>query len=112
MNKANPQFNFLYDYITNILSTCGYDNLSEDSKKEYLPQFVAHAESRIGAALLPKLNESAAKKMVKMIEEEKSTPEEWQDFWKESVPDYEDILKSTLNEFAEELKQIFVDIKK
>jgi hypothetical protein len=108
----NKQFDFLHDYIMQALSACGYDNLSEELKKEYVPQFVAHAETRIGAALLPSLTESMAKEMAELLKSDKTTPDDWANFWQKNVPNYPEIVKKTLADFAEELKQIFADIKK
>ena len=112
MPDKNQQFDFLHDYIMQALSACGYDNLSEDLKKEYVPQFVAHAETRIGAALLPHLTESGAKEMADMLKNEKTTPEDWAKFWLRNIPGYQNIVQQTLADFAVELKQIFADIKK
>lgn len=112
MPDKNQQFDFLHDYIMQTLSACGYENLSENLKSEYVPQFIAHAETRIGAALLPSLTEAGAKEMAGLLKSEKVTPEDWANFWQKNVPNYPEIVKKTLADFAEEMKQIFADIKK
>jgi len=112
MPENNKQFDFLHDYIMQVLSACGYNDLSEELKKDYVPQFVAHAETRIGAALLPFLKESSAKEMADLLKKEKATPDDWANFWAKSVPGYQETVKKVLEDFAVELKQIFADIKK
>ena len=112
MPEKNQQFDFLHDYIMQVLSACGYNDLSEDLKKEYVPQFVAHAETRIGAALLPFLKEAGAKEMAGLLKNEKAAPDDWANFWAKNVPSYQETVKKTLEDFAVELKQILADIKK
>jgi len=112
MPDKNQQFDFLHDYIMQALSACGYDNLSEELKAEYVPQFVAHAETRIGAALLPHLKEAGAKEMTDLLKNDKVTPEDWTSFWAKNVPNYQETVQKTLADFAVELKQVFADIKK
>jgi len=102
--SANPQFDFFHDYIVQLLAQNGYNNLGDDLKKEFVPQFVAHAEVRIGAALLPLLKSEAAGKMRKLLAGKKTTAQDWADFWTENVPNYEEVVKKALQDFAVELK--------
>ena len=53
--KKGEDFSFLEEYVLQIIKQYGYDSLSEDSKKELFPQFMAQAETRLGAKLLPLL---------------------------------------------------------
>jgi len=112
MSQKNRQFDFLHDYIIQVLADCGYNDLSEDLKRDYVPQFIAHAETRIGAELLPLLKESMAKDMANLLKSDRTAPEEWAKFWAKNVPNYQDIVQKVLTDFAVELKQILADVKK
>lgn len=104
-------FDFLRDYIEEVLRQNGFGNLSEETKKEFMPRFVAQAELRLGAALLPLLSESAAKEMAKMIEAQENSPEKWSQFWQKNVEDFNGVVEKTLKDFAEEMKQATSNIK-
>lgn len=108
---VNPQFDFFHDYVVQLLAQNGYNNLSDDLKKEFVPQFVAHAEVRIGAALLPLLKPASASKMEKLLASKKATAQDWADFWSESAPNYEEVVKKALLDFAAELKQMLAGVR-
>ena len=105
------QFGFLHEYILDVLKQNGYNDLSDDVKQEFIPQLVAHAETRIGASLLPKLNEQSAQKMVDMTDKGSTTPEEWEKFWQDNVSDFSEIIKKTLEGFSVEVKELLSKIK-
>lgn len=102
MATQNP----LETLILNVLNENGFDKLDEESKKAYLPQYVAQAEQRLGAALLPLLNEEAAKKFVELTNQE-TAPETWWNFWQTNVVDFEAVVKRVLSDFALEIKESF-----
>lgn len=106
----NPQFDFFHDYIVRLLVQNGF-NLSNNLQKELVPQFVAHAEVRIGAALLPLLKPEAADKMQKLLDNKNTVAQDWVDFWKENVPNYEEVVKKALQDFAVEVKGILTGVK-
>lgn len=109
--STSPQFDFFHEYITKLLAQNGYDNLSVGVQQEFVPQFVAHAQVRIGAALLPLLKPEAAKKMEKLIASKKATAQDWADFWSDSVPNYEEVVKKALQDFAVEVKGVLAGVK-
>jgi hypothetical protein len=102
MATQNP----LEELIVNILNEVGFDKLDEEAKKEYFPQFMAAAEQRIGASLLPLLNEESASVFVKLSQKE-TAPQEWWDFWQTNVPNFTEVVKQALTEFANEVKESF-----
>lgn len=109
----NPaaNFDFLQNYVEETLRQSGFGNLSEEMKKEFMPRFVAQAELRLGAALLPLLSESSAKEMSKMIDARENNPEEWLKFWQRNIKDFDNVAQKVLKDFAEEIKQMANDIK-
>ncbi len=103
MDMQAPQFNFLHDYIEKIIEESGaFDSLAEETRNEFIPQFVAEAERRIGIAVMPELNEVAAKEFTALLESEDTTAEQLQTFWQKYVPDLDKIVKITLEAFKKE----------
>lgn len=111
MTKEQQQFDFLNEYILNVLKQNGYDDLEDSVRQEFVPQLVAHAETRLGASLLPKLDETSAQKMIDLTKDENTTPEEWEKFWQENVSDFSEVVKKTLEDFSIEIKELLSKIK-
>lgn len=97
-------FDFLRDFVEEVLKQNGFVNLSEETKKEFMPRFVAQAEVRLGAALLPLLSEPAAREMAKMIDSQENNPEKWREFWQKNVKDFSGVAEKTLKDFAAEVQ--------
>lgn len=103
MAQQNP----LEELVIDILNNNGFDKLDAEAKKEYIPQFMAQAEQRIGAALLPLLNENSATKFVELSKKD-TTPDQWWKFWQDNVPNFTDTVKQALEQFAAEVKESMV----
>lgn len=101
-----PQFDFLTEYVLDLLKQNGMEGLTDEQKNVYIPQLLATAEERIGMALLPKLSDEQLKTFSRMVETEGTTPEAWSAFWKGSVPNFEGEVKMVLKQFAEEVRGI------
>jgi len=101
--SSNP----LENYVLNILKENGYDKLDEADQKLYLIQFTAEAERRMGAELLPLLDEKSAKKFTELMEKENTSQEEWGKFWVANVPDFQNLIKKVMKDFAAEVRQSF-----
>jgi len=99
--------NFIHEYVVKALNENGFDKLAPEAQKEYLPQFVAQAEQRIGAVLLPMLNEEAANAFAELSQKNNATADDWWEFWNANVPDFAGVVKKTLDEFTQEIKQAF-----
>ena len=108
--SATPQLDFFHEYIVSLLTQNGY-NLNDNLQKEFVPQFVAHAQVRVGAALMPLLKAGAVKNMEQLLEGTKTAAENWADFWKENVPNYEAVVKKTMQEFAKEVGGVVANVK-
>ncbi len=105
MAQTTHQFDFLIEYVLALLDENKIE-LSEEQKKIYVPQILAQVEMRLGSKLLPQLDGKQTDKFVKLSNNENTTPEEWKNFWYESVPSFEEDVKDILVEFAEKTKQI------
>ncbi|MBI2437015.1 MAG: hypothetical protein HYV41_04730 [Candidatus Magasanikbacteria bacterium] len=106
----DTQFDFLKLYIEKTLDEAGFDKMTEETRAQYVPQFVAEAERRIGLALMPRLPGEAAMELEQLLGKEDINPEEMQQFWKKYVPDFDEVLQKTLTDFAEELKEVVAQI--
>jgi len=100
------QKNFLEVYLLQVLNENGFEKLDDDAKKTYFPQFMAQAEQRLGSALLPLLNEDSANQFVELTKKN-ADPDTWFNFWHDHVPNFDEVVKKTLNEFATEIKSAF-----
>ena len=102
-----PTQNPIEELVVDILNKNGFDKLDQAAQKEYLPQFIAQAEQRIGSALLPLLNEQSAKQFLELSKKE-TAPEEWWSFWQANVPNFAEVVREALSGFAQEIKASFV----
>ena len=98
--------NPLEQYVLDALNKFGFSKLSEEDQKTFFTQFMAEAERRIGIAVMPLLNEQSAKEFSRLLEKE-TTPDEWFQFWNEKVPNFMDVVKNTMDKFAEEVSASF-----
>jgi len=112
MAEEIQEFNFLESYIHQLLDEHGFEGLTEETRDEYLPQFVGEAQRRIGLAVLPKLDEAAAKELAELVKAEDVTPEKLRAFWEEKVPDFESIVKETLDAFSVEFAKVMSGLAK
>lgn len=97
--------NLLENYVADVLKANGFENLSEENKKIFLPQFTAEAEKRIGLAILPLLTVETAKELEAMSKKE-TTPEEWWTFCSANIPNFITVVGDTLKQYAEEVKEV------
>ncbi|MBT3539430.1 hypothetical protein HOF40_01605 [Candidatus Parcubacteria bacterium] len=108
--QSDVKFDFLRSFIEKTLEGAGLESLTEETKDQYLPQFVAEAERRVGLALIPELDPSAAGELKKVFELPEPDPEAIRNFWKTHVSNFDEIVKKTLEDFAVELKQTLSQI--
>ncbi len=102
MAQQNP----LEELVLNVLNENGFDKLDEEAQKEFFPQYLAQAQQRIGAALLPLLTEESAKQFVELSKKE-TNPEKWWEFWQANVPNFNNVVKEALAGFAQDVQESF-----
>lgn len=95
-----PQTPFLTQVAERVLAT-GFDELTDAQKEQYVPTLASLIEERIGIELLPKLNEEQTEQFVDLVENEKTTPGEWRDFWSAAVPSFEEVVAGIVGEFVQ-----------
>lgn len=104
MNTTANQFSFLEQFVLDALRAKGFDKMSPEDQTAMLPQFVAEAERRLGLAAMPALHkEEDVVEFTEMLERSTVTPEEWLAFWHKAVPQFDTLVKKTLDAFVEEL---------
>lgn len=101
-----PQFDFLTEYVLELLKANGFANLTDQQRNVYVPALLAQVQERLGAEFLPKLSVENQNKFAALVEAESVNTDEWKKFWYEAVPNFEEQLKVVLAGFAEEVKQI------
>jgi hypothetical protein len=106
----DTQFDFLKMYIEKILDDAGFDKMTEETRAQYVPQFMAEAQRRVGLALMPHLDSDATDDLEKILKNDQLSSGVMQEFWKKHVPDFEVILQKTLADFSVELKQTLAEI--
>ncbi|OGH88275.1 MAG: hypothetical protein A3J93_02025 [Candidatus Magasanikbacteria bacterium RIFOXYC2_FULL_42_28] len=103
VQTTNP----IEEYVLEALKANGFEKMNDEAQATYFPQFVAHAEQRLGAALLPFMNEKSANEFAKLMKNSKIDPKVWWQFWEKNVPNFVEVVKKTLADFAVEVKQAF-----
>ncbi len=100
------QFDFLTQYVLELLNSNGFSNLSETQKNVYIPALMSQVQERLGTAFLPQLSSADQNKFAAMVEAESVNVSEWRNFWYAAIPDFDEQLKVVLAGFAEEVTQI------
>lgn len=88
-----------------VLTQLGLGDIGDEERKKYLPRLVHQIEYRLGAALLPLVPDSAAPEFEKLLDAD-ADAQTWLDFWKRSLPNFEDEVKKVLANFAKECQTI------
>lgn len=104
------QFDFLHSYINTLLDESGFEEMSEETRNQYIPMFVAEAERRLGIALLPMLSAEQTEELANKGKDENITAEALADFWAQAIPDFKKIVEKTLTEFAVEFKKTLKNV--
>ncbi len=98
------QFDFLETAIHSMMDEAGFAEMSEETRKQFLPQFVAEAERRIGLAYTAVLDDAGAYAFADLFVGEDVDQAAVQAFLSTHVPNYQALANETLNTFAAEFK--------
>ena len=104
MAQELVQFDYLTVFINKILDDAGMENMAEELRDEFVPKFVAEAYKRLGVVLFPLLNKEQIEAYGKLMERSDVEDSMVFDFWKSALPNFEQLVQETLNQFATELK--------
>lgn len=111
MHSLTSQLDYLETFVSTLLDDHGFSEAPEELRNAYIPQFVTEAQNRMGAALMPKLSEEAGKELADMLNNNELTQEQLKAFWEKHVPDYEQIVALTLDQFATEVGEVLAEIR-
>ncbi len=103
---SKPEYSFLEQYVLTVLEESGFGQLSEANRRVYLPQLVAEAEYYLGLYLMPKLSTEGADKFAALANSGETSPEKWQKFWQEAIPNFDAEVKNVLIKFADRVRNI------
>lgn len=99
IQPANP----LEQFVLEALNKQGFDKMKEGDQKMFFPQFMTEAERRVGLVLAPRLTAESADEFQKLMLKENSTSDDWYNFWSKNVPDFMELVKKALADFAVEM---------
>ncbi|PIR75239.1 MAG: hypothetical protein CO030_01645 [Candidatus Magasanikbacteria bacterium CG_4_9_14_0_2_um_filter_42_11] len=111
MAQQVKQFSFLESQIYAMMDEAGLSAMSEETMNQFLPQFVAEAERRIGLAYTALLDEAGANAFAALFEKEDIEQSEIQAFLEAHVPNYQAVATKTLEDFAKEFKVAVAEIE-
>lgn len=87
-----------------IIHELGLENLPKDKQQELIGKMTETLFARIYTETLEKLSDADKEVYGKMIGE-KASPEEFDKFLTEKIPDYEQMIQKTIADFKEEMKK-------
>ena len=97
----------LEDYVRSILEQHGFNDLSLEVQNELFADFMKQVLIRIGAGLSPLLSEKAKQKFEEMLSKEEESQEIWVEFWQKNIPNFKEVTKKILEDFALEIQHAF-----
>lgn len=100
------QFDFMSEYVEDLLKKLDFGEMTQEELDDYVPQLVAQAEARLGAALLPLIPEKFGNRFADLLEEDSTSRADWLAFWHEAVPNFDEQVKKVLQDFGKECARI------
>ncbi len=110
MQDTHFSFNFLDGFIHQMFDESGFETMSEDARKQFLPSFVAEAERRLGFAYMNALDETQMKSFATLFEGEEIDQDAVKDFLEQHIPQYIDIAQKVLADFKDEFKKTLAEV--
>lgn len=101
------QTDFLREYIVTLLDESGIaTSFTQEQKDRCTEELISIIQERIGLEFVPKLSDVDLKTFTSMVQNGKTNPKEWKQFWQKAIPSFEEDLKVLLVAFAQELKTL------
>jgi hypothetical protein len=104
----SSSLNFTDVYIESVLQEQGV-TLTDEQKDFYLPQLSTMAEKHVGAALMGKLTADQLAQFEELFASDTTTGEEWNSFWKKSIPEFGAVVEVEMKKFAEKVRAILAE---
>ncbi|MBT4941509.1 MAG: hypothetical protein HOL80_01380 [Candidatus Magasanikbacteria bacterium] len=80
--------------------------LTDELKKEYVPELSAQLEQRIGLHLITKIPEDRLDEYAALIDKDDATADDWSTFWQSAVPNFEGEMKTIVDDFSTSVKDV------
>ncbi len=104
--STNLNTGWLDQYISDLFDEYGFETMTEEQRSEFVPQFSAQLQQRLGLATMKQLDQKAQIELEKIMEMDNLNQQMLDDFWKNNIPDHEKLVKKVLEDFAQEFKKI------
>jgi len=104
--STNLNTSWLDQYISDLFDEHGFESMTEEQRSDFVPQFSAQLQQRLGLATMKKLDQKAQIELEKIMEMDNLNQQMLDDFWKNNIPDHEKLVKKVLEDFAQEFKKI------
>jgi len=102
MNQITPDQAQVLDQLVKEM---GIDTLPEDKRNELLIKMTEVLLKRIFVETMEKLGEEGRAEYEKFLENDNIDPKEAQEFFKQRIPNYEDMIQQTIDEFKKEMME-------
>ena len=99
------QEDFLEQYVEQILVDAQV-NLTQEQKATYVPQLTGLLQQRIGMDLVPQLTPEQLDAFTNMIQSGQTDAGQWQTFWQQTLPNFEEELQKTLVGFRQDVTSL------
>lgn len=91
--------------LEQLVRELGIDSLPQEKQNELLIKMTEVLLKRIFVETMDRLGESGREEYEKFLDSEGITPEQAQEFFKQRIPDYEEMIQSTIEEFKQEMME-------
>ena len=97
---------WLDQFVGELFDTHGFDAISEEQRNEFIPQFSAQLQQRLGLAAMKRLDADAQKQLDTLLSDDALEAAMLQTFWQQHIPDYEKMVQEELQVFEKEFVTI------
>ncbi len=91
--------------LDQLVKDMGIDTLPEDKRNELLIKMTEVLLKRIFVETMEKLGEEGRAEYEKFLENDNISPEEAQGFFKQRIPNYDDMIQQTIDGFRREMME-------
>lgn len=105
------QKDLVAQFVSELIKKAGLDNVPEKFREEYAEKIGAEVQRRIGLVALKELSPQALDEF-NVLAGKDAKPDELAEFFKKSVPDWEDKITVALKEFSDEFLASSEKLKK
>lgn len=98
--------NVIEQFISKALDELGFTEVSEETREQYLIQFTAELERRIGAAVLAALPAEQVTAFEELLTDDTQDQAAVAQWLEQYIPNYTELVTQTMQNFKTEMQQI------